>query len=220
MATIKIAAESRTTVGTGSANKLRRTGKVPAVIYGRGGDTIAIAIDRMQIEKAMRENAQTFELSVDGKTDTVLLCDAQFDLSGESCTHADFQRVDATQTVEVDIEVKLKGDAIGIKAGGQLDHALHSIKVRCLPNAIPESVTAIVDGLDLGDVLRAGDLELPAGVELADKPERAIAAVHHPGGEDEAGEGEVDGEGGEGGLSEPEVIGKSEDDDGDGEGGE
>jgi large subunit ribosomal protein L25 len=204
MATIKIEAVQRDSVGTGSAKVLRRTGKIPAVVYGHGGKTLSIAIDRTQIENAMRENAQTFDLAVDGSSDTVLLCDAQFDLSGECCTHADFKRVAADVLVEVDIEVKLRGDAIGLRAGGKLDHSGHSVKVRCLPNTIPDSVTGHVDGLDLGDVLRAAELEMPAGVELITDPEHAIASVHRPGGDAEAEEGE------EGAASEPEVIGKGD----------
>lgn len=219
MATIKIDAERRATVGTASAKKLRKTGKVPAVVYGHGGDTQSIAIDQAAIEQAMRENAQTFELSVEGKSDTVLLCDAQFDLSGEFCTHVDFKRVSATETVEVEIEVRLKGTPVGEKFGGKLDHIAHAIRVRCLPGAIPEVFIAEVDALEIGDVLRASSLPLPAGVTLAGDPEEAVASCHHPSG-GTGTEGEEAGEGAEGGAAEPEVIGKSGDDAGDSEGGE
>jgi large subunit ribosomal protein L25 len=182
MATIKIDAVSRASVGTTSAKALRKTGKIPAVVYGHGGPTVSVAIDRAAIEKAMAENAQTFELSVDGTPDTVLLCDAQFDLSGEFCTHVDFKRVSATEAVEVDIEVRLKGTPEGEKFGGKLDHIAHAIKVRCLPGAIPEVIIAEVDGLNIGDMLRASSLPLPAGVTLAGDPEEAVASCHHPGG--------------------------------------
>lgn len=222
MATTKIAATSRATVGTSSAKALRKTGQIPAVVYGHGGPTISLAISLAEIQKALADNTQTFELSVEGKADTVLLCDAQFDLSGEFVTHVDFKRVSATETVEVDVEVRLKGEAIGLKTGGKLDHTNHSVKVKCLPTAIPEFVLGHVDALDLGDILRASELELPAGVELAGNPEQAIAAVQRPGGLEEEAPAEGEGEGGEDGSGMPEVIGKGGDDaeGGEGEGGE
>lgn len=222
MATIQIEATPRATVGTSSAKALRRTGRVPAVIYGHGGPTVSVAISLADIQKALAEHAQTFELSLEGKKDTVLLLDAQFDLSGEYVTHVDFKRVAADVLVEVDIEVRLKGTPVGEKFGGRLDHIAHAIKVTCLPGAIPELLTANVEGLELGDVLRAGEIALPPGVSLAEDPEEAVAACHHPGGESDE-DGGAEGEAGEG---MPEVIGKSGDadagDDGesDDEGGE
>lgn len=179
MATTTLMAEPRTALGSGPAKALRRAGRVPAVLYGHGEATVHLSVDQLTTFKVLQAHAQTVELQLDGQSQLALIQDADFDLAGERLTHVDFYRVRADEAVEVEIELKLVGQSKGEKDGGVVDLALHRLTVRCLPGDIPELLELKMEPFEIGAVIRAKDILLPAAVTLVTPPEVAVVSIHH-----------------------------------------
>ena len=177
--TTKLAAEQRTALGSGAARRLRRTGKAPAVLYGHGEATVHLAVDQVTTFRLIAARAQAVELQLDGQSQLALIQDAEFDLAAERLTHVDFYRVRRDEAVEVEIELKLVGQAKGEKDGGVVDLAMHRLTVSCFPADIPELLELKMEPYEIGTVVRAKDISLPPRVTLITPPETAVVSIHH-----------------------------------------
>lgn len=205
-----INAEVRERTGTRYAARIRAEKKIPAVIYGHKQDPVHVAVDAKEMIALLRHNAHLIEVSTAGKTEPCLVKDIQWDHLGKNIIHIDLARVDLSEEVEVEIEIELVGDAIGLKeAGAMLDQASSTVTVKCRADAIPESLTHDVSEMGVGDSLLVSGLTLPAGVTAASDPDTLIAHLTIS----KAGAEEDEAAAAEGG-DEPEVIGGKPDDDG------
>lgn len=204
MANVKLTAEPRDKTGSGASKRLRRDGKIPAVLYGHGEATVHLAVPLAAAQELVFGHAQMVDLDIaGGRTESALVRGTQYDLHAEFVTHIDFLRVSADEPVEVEVEVKLTGTPKGEKEGGSVDHQAHAVTVKCLPANIPAVLELAIDELDLNDSLHAGDLSLPPGVELITPPETSVVSIQPPTVEEEAAPAE--GEEGEA-ATEPELI--------------
>ena len=172
--------------GKGVARRLRRTGVVPAILYG-GTAPQAIAVDPKAILKAMQgHEGTTLLLSLKfegdgGSPRMAVLRELQFDPVSEDVLHVDFQEVAADKPITVRVAVHPVGEAIGVKdTKGILNLVLHELDVSCLPTAIPDSIAADVSALAIGDVLTVESLQPPAGVRILNDPGQAVATVSPP----------------------------------------
>ncbi len=209
--------------GKGAARKLRGTGRVPAVVYGRHENTRAVSVDAHELEvlfsRISVENT-IIELSVEGEKEAVstLVREVQAHPVRNEVLHVDFYQVHAGEELEVDVPIRLEGVPIGVREeGGVLDHVIHELTVRCLPSDIPNLLTLDVSALEIGDSLHVSDLALPQGVTSMIDGERTVCGVAAPRVEEEPepeeGE-EVEAMlEGEEGAPEPEVIGKGGEED-------
>jgi large subunit ribosomal protein L25 len=207
--------------GKGDARKLRGTGRVPGVVYGRNEATRAISVDAHELEllfsRISVENT-IIELSVEGEGEVVsaLVREVQAHPYRPEVLHVDFYQVHAGEELEVDVPIRLEGTPRGVREeGGVLDHVIHDITVRCLPSKIPNVLTLDVSGLDIGDALHISDLILPEGVVSMVDGDQTVCGVAAPRLEEEPEveeEEEIEGLAeGEEGAPEPEVIGKGGD---------
>ncbi|MBI1737400.1 MAG: 50S ribosomal protein L25 [Candidatus Rokubacteria bacterium] len=172
--------------GKGMARRLRRTGIVPAVLYG-GAAPEAIAVDPKAILKAMHgHEGTTLLLSLKFEGDgggarMAVLRELQFDPVSEDVLHVDFQEVAADQPITVRVAVHPVGEAIGVRdTKGILNLVLHELDVSCLPTSIPDRIDADVSELAIGDVLTVESLRPPAGVRILNDPGQAVATVSPP----------------------------------------
>lgn len=220
-----ITATPREGRGKGDARKLRDTGRVPGVVYGRHEDTRAISLDAHELEQLFSrisvENT-IIELSVEGEKEAVstLVREVQSHPYRAQVLHVDFYQVHAGEELEVDVPIRLEGVPLGVREeGGVLDHVIHDLAVKCLPSKIPSVLTLDVSALEIGDSLHVRDIALPEGVTSMIDGERTVCGVAAPRLEEEPEE-EEEGEEieglaeGEEGAPEPEVIGKGGDDEG------
>lgn len=220
-----ITATPREGRGKGDARKLRDTGRVPGVVYGRHEDTRAISLDAHELEQLFSrisvENT-IIELSVEGEKEAVstLVREVQSHPYRAQVLHVDFYQVHAGEELEVDVPIRLEGVPLGVREeGGVLDHVIHDLAVKCLPSRIPGVLTLDVSALEIGDSLHVRDIDLPEGVTSMIDGERTVCGVAAPRLEEEPEE-EEEGEEIEGlaedeeGAPEPEVIGKGGDDEG------
>jgi len=168
---IEISADKRTLQGKGASRRLRRSGKVPAVIYGGEGAAQSIEMDHKDLFYNLKHeafHASILSLSLDGKKEQVLLRDVQMHPYKQQVLHVDFQRVDKNKKIHMKVPLHFINAEIspGVKtSGGIVSHILTEVDISCLPNDLPEYITVDLAELTAGHTLHLSDLALPKGVE-------------------------------------------------------
>jgi large subunit ribosomal protein L25 len=179
--TIALAAQARAGRGSRTAAKLRKQGLVPGIIYGHKLDNVQVAVSAEELDRAIRVlHARVLDLKLDGKVETVLIRELQWDHLGSEMVHVDFARVSKDETVKVVIPVKLKNTPKST-GGGVLDQPLHTLHVECLAVAIPDDITIDITNLTLGEPIQVKALTLPAGVKVLESPEAVVVHLKLPG---------------------------------------
>lgn len=209
--TMTLEVNPREQTGKNANRRSRAAGKIPAVVYGGGKESVAIEVDRKTLIDTLKGHAgenPIFLLKLGDKERHAMIRNMQTDPVSRQVIHIDFQRVLMDQKVRVAVPVELQGVPYGVKTeGGMIDFVTREVHVECLPGQIPKHVDIDVTGLHLGQHVEARDLKLPEGVELLDEPDRVIASVGHHGKHETEAEAEgVD-------RSEPEVIKKTKGED-------
>lgn len=203
-----IAATPRERTGKGAARSARRAGRIPAVLYGHGEESVPLSVDAHSFERLVHEVSvenTLIDLELDGRGALkVLVREIQRHPYRDEVLHVDFFHISMQEKITVEVPVVLVGTAVGVRLhGGILDHSMREIEVLCLPSDIPQRVEVDVSALDIGDAVRVSDLALP-NVQILDDPEQAVVSVVPPTVMEEVvAEAEVEAEG-----AEPEVITK------------
>jgi len=214
----QLTAERRERTGTRYAQRLRREAKMPAVLYGHGETPDHLALHAEPVQDALEDGAHLLELKFDGKKQTCLIKDIQFDYLGDTLIHIDLTRIDMTEEVTVSVPLVFEGEdeAPGLQQeGALLQHPTTDLDVTCLANAIPEEIRVDLSKMEIGDSITVADLKLPEGVTTDTEPDTTVATISYVS-EEEMEELEAETE--ETAEAEPEVIGES--DEGEGEAGE
>lgn len=182
MSEYQLAAESRTDTGKGAARRVRAAGRVPAVLYGHGIKPEHLSIDAREFGQALRTGGANalLELQLGKNRHLALAREVQRHPVRGTYTHVDFLVVRRGEKVTVQVPVHLVGDAPGVVQGGILDQDLHQLNVEAEVTAVPERIDGDVSGLQIGDVLRVGDLKAPAGATVLDDPEASVVSVVAP----------------------------------------
>ncbi|WPP30330.1 50S ribosomal protein L25/general stress protein Ctc [Streptomyces sp. CL7] len=166
MSEVKIAAETRTEFGKGAARRIRRTDKVPGVLYGHGSDPLHLTLPGHELLLALRTPNVLIALEIDGKTNELAIPKAvQRDPLKGFLEHVDLQLVKRGEKVQVEIPVQAEGELA--PGGNLLEHVLNALPVEAEATHIPEQVTVSVEGLAAGASVLAKDITLPSGVTLA-----------------------------------------------------
>jgi large subunit ribosomal protein L25 len=185
MAEVTLEVERREATGKEVAKKLRREGRVPAVVYGAKREPVAISVDRKSVSELIQKGEHgirsVFLLKMSGTDQQrhAMIKEVTIDPISRKMMHIDFVRVMMDETVRVTVPVHLNGTAIGVKEGGLLDWQVREIHIECLPNAIPDSIEVDVSPLAHHDYLRVKDLKVPEGAKVMDDPERVVVGVTH-----------------------------------------
>lgn len=183
MAEVKLNIVEREDRGKGAARRSRASGKVPAVVYGRGMEPVPIEVDRREFLTALHTDAGMnvlLELKVGGKKMLTLARELQRDPVRGTLLHADFVQIDITETVDVEVPVHVTGEAPGVKEGGVLEQPLFTVHVRCLPTEVPEGIDVDVSGLGMGESLRVGDLPRSDKYEITNDPDEPVVSIAAP----------------------------------------
>ena len=157
--------KARTAGGTGDARRLRKTGLIPAIVYGKDMEPKCISVDATEWQLLSRNELNLLSLVEDGKETLVLLKEVQHDPIRNRARHLDFQTVRMDQKIKAHVAVRPgHGTPAGASAGGLLEQNLHEIEVESLPQDLPEEIIVDVSGMNLGDMIHVGDIPMPAGV--------------------------------------------------------
>jgi large subunit ribosomal protein L25 len=183
--TAALEASARGGRGKGAARALRRAGRIPAVIYGRGREPEALELDRVALERLLariRASTTIVDVTVDDRRPVkALIRDLQRDpLRPASILHVDLYEVHADEQITVDVPLQFVGTAEGVRnAGGVFEVLSHRVQVRVLPANIPERIEVDVNHLGLGQSLHVSDLTVPSGEVLTD-PRVTVCTVVAP----------------------------------------
>jgi large subunit ribosomal protein L25 len=200
--TAQLSVQLRNELGSRRTKRLRDAGFVPGVIYGHKEAVIPVTLPRRELVHFLEHGTHVFELGMDGKNETVLVKDVQYDHLGIDVLHVDFARVDLNERVEVTVPLVLRGEPKGEKENGVLQQLVSDLEIECLVTQIPAEIRHNVADLGLDDEVRIKDLKLPEGVKALQDEDLIVAAVREV--KDElAPEAAA-----EEGAAEPEVIGK------------
>jgi large subunit ribosomal protein L25 len=182
-ATTKLAVNSRAAEGSRATRRLRRSGRVPGIVYGGGGESVSFDADARELRLALARSGAVLDLSIDGeKAAPVVLKEAQRDPVRGETVHVDLLRVRLDEEIQAVVPLELTGteDAPGVKEGGVLEQITRELNVQALPTAIPESIVQDIGAMEIGDTIVLTALTAPEGVTLLDDPEAVLATLSPP----------------------------------------
>jgi large subunit ribosomal protein L25 len=184
----ELVAEFRDAQGKGASRRLRREGKVPAILYGGHVEARALALSHQKLA-LMLENERFYStilsLKVGEQTQAAILKDVQRHPFKNAVVHVDFQRVEENERIRIAIPLHFKNAAIapGVKSqGGMVSHMRNEVEVSCLPKDLPEFIEVDLANLGLNESIHLSQLKVPDGVQLVDlqKEDAAVVAIHSP----------------------------------------
>lgn len=173
-----VEAATRTEFGKGPARRLRREGKLPAIIYGRS-DTMPITLDEHDFYQTFKQISESTIITIKtpGKDLDVLLKAYDEDIATGHLRHVDFYAIESGSLLRTNVQVQLVGNAPGVREGGVLQSQIHEVEVECLPKDIPEHFELDISGLQIGDTLHVGDLPDLDGVKVLNSEDQTITLV-------------------------------------------
>lgn len=178
---LNIKAESRQEVGKKIAKKLRKEGKIPAIIYGDHKESIPISLaaaDIKAIMKSEKRDNTVLHIQRDDIEVNAMLKELQYDYLSETIIHVDFLRIDLEKPVNVSVPIDVQGEPIGVKMeDGLFDFQTREIRIRCLPALIPVKYELDVSEMHSGQSVKADDIELGENIKLMSDPHTVICAV-------------------------------------------
>lgn len=191
----EVAADSRSTQGKGASRRLRRSGKVPAIIYGGSGEAQNITLDQQNLLTLVEKEkfySTIISLKIDGKPQPALVRDVQFHPAKNQVVHVDLLRVVEDQPLRLHLPIHFlnASSSPGVKLqGGTVSHLRTDIEIACLPKDLPEALELDLGGMNIGDSIKLSELKLPPGVtipELAHGRDAPVVAIHAPRAQEEA----------------------------------
>ncbi len=207
MAEITVQAEQRQEVGKGPNRRLRTQGRIPAVLYGPGLETLSVSVNLGDVDQILCSETghnTIFKLQVGSNSTDVLIRDYQLDPVKGTLLHADFQVVALDKKMTFAVPVQTLGTASGVTAGGVLDIVLREIELECLPTDVPDHIPVDVTELEIGDSVRVEALQIDRSkINILSVPDLVILSIVPPQVEEEP---EIIPEEEE--LEEPELIKK------------
>ena len=197
-----IGAEKREALGTRVSRRLRKSGKIPAVLARKGEDPLHLLVDAKEFSQIVKKHARIINLTHPAGKDKVFIKEVQYDHLDEHAIHVDFTRIAMDQLLTIEVPLLLKGKPVGVsEEGGVLDQYVKVLKIQCLPDAIPDHVEADVTSLKKDVKFTVKDLHLAPGLKAAMDPDLLLAIVQEHKVEEIAPAAAV-------GAVEPEVIKK------------
>ncbi len=179
---ITIVAEPRSSRGKNEARRLRVSGQTPGVLYGAGGEAVAVAVSPKEVNKILHSNTghnTIFNLSVTGgETVPVMVVDWLNDPVKDNLLHVDLKRIDLTLRLRVKVPVHTSGEPKGVKLQGGLHELItREVEIECLPDDIPEQFILDATELSIGENLRASQIPMTGSMKLLSNPEAVISHV-------------------------------------------
>ena len=175
-----VKAENRTERKKGPVGRLRRSGRIPGVVYGQE-HTLTVSVDAHDFANMFKHISEStiIKLQTDAGELEVLVKDYDEDLMTGQIKHVDFYEVASGKLLRTHIQIHLTGNAKGVREGGILDTSLHELEVECLPKDIPSEFSVDITRLDVGDSVHVSDIEQPEGVRILTGTDQVVVSVVH-----------------------------------------
>ena len=172
--------ELRNKAGKNVSRQLRSAGKIPGIVYGKGFDSTSVSINQRELLKTI-EGSENSLITLKGEAPVngavVIVAKILRDALKGTPRHVDLHKVNMDEKVRVEVKVRLKGIAKGVKDGGMLEFVKHTVEVECLPAMIPAHFDVDVTALTIGHSIHVAEVQLPANVKLLDDPKASIVSI-------------------------------------------
>jgi large subunit ribosomal protein L25 len=179
--TSTLEAQPRTPGTKNDARRVRREGRIPAVVYGAGKSAVPVAVDPRQVSRILHSETghnSVFDLALDGEKTKAMIVDWQYEPIKGSLLHIDLKRIAMDQKLRVNVPIELVGDPEGVKTqGGLLEQIVREVEVECLPADIPNVIELNVAALVFGVVLRVSDLPKSDKVKFVTDADQPVAHI-------------------------------------------
>lgn len=205
---ITLKAKKRENLSRSTTKQLRKDGYIPGVVYGKSQEPITVSVNNIDLIKTIRDEGRNAIISLeieDEKPVDVMVHDYQKEIVKDDIIHVDFFAVDMAEEMDVQVPVRIEGEAIGVKEGGVLQQPIFELQVRAKPADIPEEITVDVTNLNIGDSLAVQDIEKTGNYEILDDPETTVVVILSPDTDDVEADTDVDE------SIEPELVGAKDD---------
>lgn len=180
MESVKVEGQKRTEIGSKDSKSLRNEGRVPCVVYGKEGLTHFSIIPKAIKSIVYSPDFKLVDLDINGKTTRAILKDIQFHPVTDKIVHVDFLQLNDGIPVKVNIPLRPKGDAEGVKGGGKLIQQVRSVLVKVLPKDLVSELYVDVTSLELGQSARIRDIEVPDAMEIMNPAATPVVGIEIP----------------------------------------
>jgi len=179
MGKVVLSAKNRQESGSAASRRIRRSGRIPAVLYGRSGNAIPLDLDALEFVRGTKNISEStiVKVEVDGKSYDAFVKDTQRNIIDGNLLHVDFYEVESGRALRAKVSLHITGNPIGVREGGILEKPLHEIEVECLPKDLPERIEVDVSSLNVNQSLHVRDIPLGEGVKLVSAPDQVVALV-------------------------------------------
>jgi len=181
MSEVTLTASTGRTTGTGPSRRTRAEGRVPGVIYGGGQPADTVSFDRAELRRALSTDAgrnALVRIDLEGESFLTLVREIQQHPIRRDVTHIDFLKVDPSKPVELDVPIRLVGEAKQVTVmGGMTEQRLNMLRVRVRPDQIPDHIDVDISGMRLDRSLLVKDLEMPEGTVCLSRPQQAVVTA-------------------------------------------
>ena len=181
MSQVVLTARNRQGNGSGEARRIRRAGRIPAVLYGRSGKAISIDLDAKEFANGVKNISEStiVKVDVDGKPYDAFVKDTQRNILDGNVLHVDFYEVESGVLLRARVTINLKGNAAGVRDGGVLEFPLHEIEVECLPKDLPERIELDISGLGVNQSIHVRDIALSDAIRVLSAPDQVVTLVKY-----------------------------------------
>lgn len=178
--TLLLKAEIRERTGSKAVQKVRKQGRIPAIVYGHKQTPVAISLDAHNFIEGLHHGHRLMDVQIDKQKEKIIVKDLQYDYLGKNIIHADLMRVDIREMIRVSVPIELKGAATakGTHEGGIIEEHADHLEIECKATDIPEAIIVVVKEIGVGDAIHAGEIELPEGVKLISSSDTLLVTCH------------------------------------------
>ena len=179
MSKVVLQAKNRQKAGSAESRRIRKSGRIPAVIYGRSGKSVSIDLDSVDFLRNTKGISEStiVKVEVEDKSYEAFVKDTQRNIIDGKILHIDFYEVESGVALRAKVSLILQGNPSGVREGGMLENPLHEIEIECLPKDLPERIEIDISGLKANNSLYVRDIPLAQGVRLLTSPDQVVALV-------------------------------------------
>jgi len=179
MGKVVLQAKSRQKYGSSESRRIRSSGRIPAVIYGRSGKSVSIDLDSTEFVKGTKGISEStiVKVEVGDKSYEAFVKATQRNIMDGNILHIDFYEVESGVALRAKVSLIFNGNPVGVREGGMLETPMHEIEIECLPKDLPERIEIDISGLKTNQTMHVRDIPLAQGVRLLSNPDQTVALV-------------------------------------------
>lgn len=179
MSQVVFTAKKRADLGSGNARRMRKSGRIPAVMYGRSGQALSIDVDALEFANGTKGISEStiIKLDVDGESHEAFVKGTQRNIMDGRILHVDFYEVESSTLLRAKVSVHVNGNPAGVREGGILELPVHEVEVECLPKDLPERIDVDISDLKVNQSIHVYDLKLGENVRILTSGDQVIALV-------------------------------------------